>query len=274
MYQGNISKLLSMRKLGALILLFWSVSAFCCTSVIISGKVREDGRPVMMKHRDTDHLSNEIRWFQGEKYSFIGLVNTDVPFDGEVWAGTNSAGFSIMNTATYDLKEDDVPTEQMDKEGYVMYRALEVCATVLDFEHFLDTLSKPMGIEANFGVIDANGGAMYYEVDNWRIRAKYDVNEEPSGYRVVTNFTWSGREADRKGVDRYQKACSLLAETCIPISEWDHDFLINKISRSGAPILRSISTASIVFEGDVMWASLGQADKNPYKPYTEKGLRP
>ena len=264
-----------MKKLASLfILLVWSIPALCCTSVIISGKVRADGRPVMMKHRDTDHLSNEIRWFQGERYSFIGLVNTDEEFNGEVWAGTNSAGFSIMNTATYDLKEDDVPAEQMDREGYVMYRALEVCATVQDFEHFLDTLSKPMGIEANFGVIDANGGAMYYEVDNWRIRAKYDINEEPSGYRVVTNFTWSGREADRKGVDRYEKACSLLAETCIPISEWDHDFLINKISRSGVPILRDISTASIVFEGDTMWASLGQADKNPYKPYTEKGLRP
>ena len=273
-YRATHIKYLNMKRLSAILCLFLVTPAFCCTSVIISGKVREDGRPVMMKHRDTDHLSNDIKWFQGEKYAFIGLVNTDVAITNEVWAGMNSAGFCIMNTATYDLKEDDVPQEQMDREGFVMYRALEVCTTVEDFEHFLDTLSKPMGIEANFGVIDANGGAMYYEVDNWRIRAKYDVNEEPSGYRVVTNFTWSGRKEDRKGVDRYEKACSLLAETCIPISEWDHDFLINKISRSGAPILRPISTASVVFEGDVMWASLGQADKNPYHPYTVAGMHP
>ena len=265
-----------MKKLTAslLMLVAWMVPAMACTSVIISGKVRADGRAVMMKHRDSDHVSNDILWFQGEKYSFIGLVNTDVPLTREVWAGTNSAGFSIMNTATYDLKEDDVPAEQMDKEGYVMYRALEICATVQDFEHFLDTLSKPMGIEANFGVIDAKGGAMYYEVDNWRIRAKYDINEEPSGYRVVTNFTWSGRQEDRKGVDRYEKACDLLAETCIPISEWDHDFLINKISRSGAPILRGITTGCIVFEGDVMWASLGYPDKNPYHPYKVESMHP
>ena len=236
-------------------LLAWMVPALACTSVIISGKVRADGKPVMFKHRDTSHLTNDIQWFQGEKYAFIGLVNTDVPLEKEVWAGTNSAGFSIMNTATYDLKEDDVPANQMDREGYLMYRALEICATVEDFEHFIDTLSKPMGVEANFGVIDA----------------KYDVNEEPTGYRVVTNFTWQGREADRKGVDRYEKARSLLAETCIPISEWDHDFLINKISRSGAPILRSITTAAVVFEDGVMWASLGQPDKNPYKPYTVDG---
>ena len=90
-----------MRKIAAsLILLVCSIPAFCCTSVIISGKVREDGKPVMMKHRDTGHLSNDILWFQGEKYSFIGLVNTDEPLKKEVWAGTNSAGFSIMNTAT------------------------------------------------------------------------------------------------------------------------------------------------------------------------------
>ena len=247
------------------------VPALCCTSVIISGKMREDGKPVMMKHRDTGHKSNDIKRFEGEKYSFIGLFDTDVPFSPEVWAGMNSAGFCIMNTATYDLKDDDVPANRMDREGFVMFRALEICATAEDFEHFLDTLSKPMGIEANFGVTDARGAAIYYEVDNWKIRARYDVDEEPSGYRVVTNFTWSGRKADRKGVDRYEKACRLLEGTSIPISEWNHDFLINTISRSGSPILRSITTASIVFEDGIMWASLGKPDKNPYHPYTIDG---
>ena len=150
--------------LFTLFLALAAVPALACTSVIISGKVRADGRPVMMKHRDTSHKTNDILWFQGEKYAFIGLVNTDVPLDKEIWAGTNSAGFSIMNTATYDLKEDDVPAEKMDREGFLMYRALEICATVEDFEHFIDTLSKPMGVEANFGVIDAQGGAVYYEM--------------------------------------------------------------------------------------------------------------
>ena len=258
----------------SLILGVWAVPAFCCTSVIVSGKVRADGKPVMYKHRDTGHKSNDIKWFQGEKYSFVALVNTDVEVEGEAWAGTNSAGFSIMNTATYDLKDDDIPADRMDREGFLMYRALEICATVEDFEHFIDTLTKPMGVEANFGVIDAQGGAVYYEMDNWKIRAKYDINEEPTGYRVVTNFTWQGRVADRKGVDRYEKASQLLADTCIPIAEWDHDFLINKISRSGAPILRDITTAAIVFEDGVMWASLGSPDKNPYKAYTEASMRP
>lgn len=264
-----------MKKIAVLLgMALWAVPSFACTSVIISGKVRKDGKPVMYKHRDTDHKSNDIRWFQGEKYSFIGLVNTDEEPTHEIWAGTNSAGFCIMNTATYDLKEDDVPSGEMDREGFLMYRALEICATVADFEHFLDTLRKPMGVEANFGVIDAEGGAVYYEVDNWRIRGRYDVNEEPAGYRVVTNFTWSGRPEDRKGVDRYGKACSLLEETCIPIGEWDHDFLINKISRSGAPILRPITTAAVVFEDGVLWACTRTPDKIPYVPYREADMRP
>ena len=152
--------------IGMFILLGSYVPSLACTTVIVSGKVRVDGRAVMMKNRDTGHKTNDIKWFQGEKYDFIGLVNTDGEPSKEVWAGTNSAGFCIMNTATYDLKEDEIPQEKMDREGYLMFRALEVCATVEDFDHFLDTLSKPMYVEANFGVTDARGGAVYYEMRN------------------------------------------------------------------------------------------------------------
>ena len=34
-----------------------------------------------------------------------------------------------------------------------MKRALEVCKDMKDFEYFLDTLSRPMGVEANFGAV-------------------------------------------------------------------------------------------------------------------------
>ncbi len=189
------------------------------------------------------------------------------PGTREAWAGENETGFAIMNTATYDLKDDDVPSELMDREGVFMYRALEICSSLEDFEHYLDTLSRPMGVEANFGVIDEFGGAAYYEVNNhsW---VKFDVNREPLGYRVVTNFTTTGRVEDRKGVDRYVKAHRILASTDVPMNEWDHDFLIRNISCSGAPIMRDITSCAIVFEGKTMWASLGKPDKVPCKPYT------
>ena len=111
-----------------------SVASYACTSAIIIGK---DGKPMLWKHRDTGTLDNRLEHFKGEIYSFVGLVNSSSE-GGEVWIGSNTAGFSIMNTASYCLKDDNVPAELMDKEGILMYRALEICASLADFEHFLD----------------------------------------------------------------------------------------------------------------------------------------
>lgn len=267
----HCSRKLLFQLLFSFIGLLAASDAFCCTSVIISGGVRADGRPVMMKHRDSGELNNRIRWFRGPAYSFIGLVDSSSK-GGEVWSGTNEAGFCIMNTATYDLKNDDVPQEMMDREGILMYKALGICRTVEDFVTFLDTLSRPMGVEANFGVIDACGGASYFEVDNsdW---VRFDVADEPGGYMVVTNFTRTGRPEDRKGVDRYEKACSIMSSADIPTA--DHRVLFNRISRSGSPITRSITSSSIVFEGvapdedpfrTVMWTILGSPCNCIYLP--------
>ena len=238
------------------------VQSFCCTSVIISGNARADGRPVMLKHRETSELNNRMQWFKGPSYDFIGLVNSSSK-GGEVWAGHNSAGFCIMNTATYDLKDDDVPGSEMDKEGILMFKALGICADVRDFEHFLESLPKPWGVEANFGIIDSKGGAAYFEINNHSYK-KYDVSQEPEGYMVVTNFTRSGRVAERKGVDRYEKACGIMKE--MDVSTAGHFELFNFISRSGKPILRDITSSAIVFEGvcpgedpglTVAWTILG-----------------
>ena len=247
------------------------IEAFCCTSVIISGNVRADGRPVMLKHRDTGELNNCIKWFQGEKYSFIGLMNSSAT-GGEVWSGTNSAGFCIMNTATYDLKDDDVPAGMMDREGEVMFEALGRCASLADFEKYLSEREKPWGIEANFGIIDALGEAAYYEVNNhsWK---RYDVADQEGGWMVVTNFTRSGRAEDRKGVDRFEKAESIMEG--MDVSTVSHKEIFNMISRSGKPIVRDITSASIVFEGvapgedplrTVMWTICGCPTTCVYVP--------
>lgn len=203
------------RLLVPLLIIFFCIlgarSSYACTSVIISGKVTENGKPLMFKNRDTGIIDNRVEYFRGPVYSFIGLVNDDSS-GGEVWAGTNNSGFSIMNTASYNLKNDEVPSEEMDREGALMFRALGVCATAADFERFLDNLSRPMGVEANFGVIDSSGGAAYYEVNNTRW-VKYDVNSIECGYRVVTNFSESGRVEDYKGYERYLTASEIMKET-------------------------------------------------------------
>ena len=253
--------------------MFICFMAFCagtdgnaCTSAIFTARASGLGRPVMLKHRDTGQLNNRIERFQGPKYGFIGLTNSDRD-QGEVWSGMNDAGFCIMNTAAYNFKDDDVPAEQMDREGIVMYGALGVCATVDEFEEYLSSLPQPWGVEANFGVIDAFGGAAYFEANN-HLYVRHNVEDTPDGYLVVTNWCESGRPEDRKGVDRREKAEEIIQN--YRCSETDACFraenLFNLISRSGSPILRDITSASIVFEGvnpgmdakhTVMWTVLG-----------------
>ena len=264
-----------LRSILAVMVLAVALPAGACTTVIVSGKYTRDGKAVMFKHRDSSCQNVAVEYFQGSRFRLMGVVNADwrtnpvanVPKGtAEVWGGMNEKGFAIMNTATYDLKDDDLPASAMDREGVVMFRALEICESLEDWEHFLDTLSRPMGVEANFGVIDNYGGAAYYEVNNhsW---VKFDVNDEPEGYSVVTNFTRTGRPEDRQGVKRYEKARAILSSTKVPKKDWDHDFFIKHISCSGAPILRDITSCAMIFEGDTMWAAPGKPDRTPCRAY-------
>lgn len=260
------------------------VSSWACTSFIISGKATPTGRPMMFKHRDTGELNNRIAHFNGVNYDFIGLVNSP-SLDGEVWAGMNEAGLCIMNTASYNLREDNLDC-QMDREGELMYQALSHCATLADFEQWLTTYPQPWGVEANFGLIDAQGGAAYYEVNNHRW-IKYDVNAEENGYRVVTNFSFAGRYEDYEGWERYQTACAIMDEAFSSTRQmtpnealdlfsrqYRHEVLDIDFDSTNAPeftvdqdfIPRRITSAVVVFEGvsspqqahqSVMWTALG-----------------
>lgn len=179
-----------------------------CTSVIISGRVTPDGRPLMWKHRDTGTPFNHMAFFDDGGYRFLGLVNSDSVSAG-VWTGSNETGFCIMNTASYNLKDDEV--QEMDREGRLMEKALRVCRTVADFGRFLDTLPRPMGVEANFGVIDAFGGAAYFETKNDGYFKK-DVNDPqiaPEGYLIYTNFSFEGRKDEGMGYIRYDNATAV-----------------------------------------------------------------
>lgn len=166
-----------------------------CTSAVISGKVTPDGRPLLWKNRDTDFPQNSVRYFSGGRYPFVAVVNSVEDNPTDVWIGTNAAGFSIMNTQSYNLVEVKPGEERGEANGRVMRRALEVCATVKDFCQFLDTLSKPSLIEANFGVIDAKGGAAMFEVDYYEY-AMYDANnpkDAPCGYIAAPTSLFPAR---------------------------------------------------------------------------------
>lgn len=223
-----------MKNYILLILIVWILPQTvtrACTTAVVSGKYTADGRPLLFKQRDTDELHNTLKFFHDGKYEYVGLVNSNDKTNA-VWGGYNSTGFAIINSASYNLNGNDAASMK-DQEGAVMKLALQQCATVGDFQHLLDSLPKPLGVEANFGVIDARGGAAYFETGNSRY-TRFDANDPkiaPMGYLIRTNFSFTGDRNNDKGISRYQEAEQLFAEAYISHSITP-GFFLQKVSRS------------------------------------------
>lgn len=187
-----------MKKIILTILASFAVSGvYACTSAIIAAKNTVNGRPLLWKHRDTGEENNKVERTPAKdgNFEYVALYNASDKDCKEAWMGYNSEGFAIMNTASYNLKDDNISSKKMDKEGVFMKRALEVCSSVADFKHFLDTLSRPMLVEANFGVIDAEGNGGYYETNNYKYK-EYNLADAKDGILIRTNYSHSGRVDD------------------------------------------------------------------------------
>lgn len=187
-----------MKKIILTILASFAVSGvYACTSAIIAAKNTVNGRPLLWKHRDTGEENNKVERTPAKdgNFEYVALYNASDKECKEAWMGYNSEGFAIMNTASYNLKDDNISSKKMDKEGVFMKRALEVCSSVADFKHFLDTLSRPMLVEANFGVIDAEGNGGYYETNNYKYK-EYNLADAKDGILIRTNYSHSGRVDD------------------------------------------------------------------------------
>ena len=273
-----------MRKLLSVIIVYlvgW-IPMYPCTSAVVSGRVTPDGRPLLWKHRDASDLNNRIVHFEAEggKLEFVGRVNGVDTMADEVWAGYNTSGFAIMNTASYNLKNDT--SSLSDREGVVMKQALGECRTVEDFARLLDSLPRPIGVEANFGVIDALGGAAYFEVNSYEV-FRYDVKDSPDGYLLRTNYSVSGRPNEGYGYIRYDNAARLFSRAASERSitpEWitgicsrsfyhtllGRDFTTDTWVVDQDFIPRRSTSASVVIEGvksgespvfTTMWTMLG-----------------
>ena len=273
-----------MRKLLSVIIVYlvgW-IPMSPCPSAVVSGRVTPDGRPLLWKPRDASDLNNRIVHFEAEggKLEFVGLVNGVDTMANEVWAGYNTSGFAIMNTASYNLKNDT--SSLSDREGVVMKQALGECRTVEDFARLLDSLPRPIGVEANFGVIDALGGAAYFEVNSYEV-FRYDVKDSPDGYLLRTNYSVSGRPNEGYGYIRYDNAARLFSRAASERSitpEWitgicsrsfyhtllGRDFTTDTWVVDQDFIPRRSTSASVVIEGvksgespvfTTMWTMLG-----------------
>ena len=272
--------------LAFLLLVAMVTVAEACTSAIVSGRLTANGRPLLWKNRDTGDQNNRVERIKAHDglYEFVALFDARDTKDSAAWLGFNERGFAIMNTASYNLNDDNVPERDMDREGVVMRYALERCTTVDDFERVLEQLPKPLGVEANFGVIDAQGNGAYFETGNFKW-VKYDLAAEPTGILTRTNYSVSGREGQGNGYIRHDNERELLRPyilernitpatfTEVISRTFYHSRLGQNFNESGQEwivdqdfIPRRISTASVVIEGvmpgedpslTTMWIALG-----------------
>ena len=170
------------------IFLLLSINAlFPCTLAIISGKATRSGRALLWKNRDTGKIDNKTLFIQGSKYAFIALVNAEDEKGDEAWGGLNSEGFAIINSQTDDQGK---PGKDGADNGRFMKRALGECANVADFEALMERSKGTLDLTANFGVIDAEGNACFFETSPASF-VKFDARDPrvaPFGYLVRTNY--------------------------------------------------------------------------------------
>jgi hypothetical protein len=198
-----------------------------CTTAIIHGEAATGGVPILWKNRDTDFLSNKVIYVNELPYTYIGLVNAKETSGRWVYAGLNCEGFGIMNSVAYNLPKKD--GEMEDLEGQIMADALRTCRTIDDFESYIQkNLGGTLGSWANFGLIDALGNAVIFEIHNHGYK-KYDAVDTPEKYMINSNFSRSGEEGKGAGYLRFDRASFLFKQ--LPPGQISHHDIFQKISR-------------------------------------------
>lgn len=227
-------------------LLIAPVSA--CTTAVISGRVTRDGRPILWKNRDyASAPRNEVVWISDGKYRVLAVVNAGSR--NSVWMGTNEAGLCIENSLSTDLDNDD--EDRGLGNGAFMKLALQTCSSVAEVKQLLEqTNSSGRTTTANFGVIDAQGGAAMFEVgpDSFVMFDANDPLVAPQGYLVRSNFSTLATQlpaspsedsvSEVRSGERYARACRLFERSAGPI---ELAYLIQQVTRDLAtPTLEAI----------------------------------
>lgn len=253
-----------------LLALAFSLPSFACTTAIVSAGASSTGRPLLWKQRDTGNPFNTLVFIAATdtSYAYTALFNVSDNAYRNAYAGSNERGFAIVNNMSYNIAVADYDA----KNGEFMRRALERCATVDEFAAFLDA-ENPRRIASNFGVIDADGSAAYFEAADSSI-TRFDVPE--GGWLVRSNYSLSGRDDEPSGYARYETAFRLMSRHH---GKFTPHFLVDGLGRSffnaalgydasarfrkGRSydedfIPRPTSTSSICFDGaEVIWAAVG-----------------
>jgi hypothetical protein len=194
-------------------MVFLSLESRPCTLALVSAGASGRGRALMWKNRDASDVDNKLMYFSGPKYAFIGLVNASDNLGRSVWGGLNTAGFAIMNSLAGDLATEG---PSGGGNGVLMKLALGECATVRDFEALLSREKGKYALAANFGVLDAEGNACFFETgrDGFQKFDASDPRVAPFGYLVRTNFAFSSPDLlQGGGFIRFERISHIMEAT-------------------------------------------------------------
>jgi len=276
------ARLLVLFAFSVSLLMGLSRGAMACTTAVVSGKATPDGRPLLWKNRDFWQRDNEVVYSDRGRYAFVGIANAEAT--DRMRMGTNVAGLCIENSTSRDLGEPSTPGPN---NGDLITLALENCATVEDFRKLLEkTNTEGRRTRGNFGVIDAQGGAMMFEVgpDSFRVFDANDPHDAPEGFIVRSNFSETARQQaaelapqaieDMYSGQRYSRAFDL----CLAArkqGQLDLEYLLQAVCRdvqgchqsafhtawgdaasetqqtflTGSTLNRNMTVAAVVFQG-------------------------
>ena len=202
-------KYLNIFILFSLILIHFAANA--CTIVAVSGRATADGRPLLLKTRDG--TNNDIKIKIGIGSQYVYLCQTNVP-DNVAYSGYNETGFAIVNSHSYNM-----PNTDYWWNAQMMQWALERCSTVSEFQYMLDTITKPIPVRSNYGVMDAQGNVAIFEVNAYNY-VRYDADSADCGYLIRANHSFSQdttnmNTMDPTSIPRYWISSAFLAEAAL-----------------------------------------------------------
>lgn len=204
-----------------------------CTLALVSGKAAAGGRALMWKNRDTTSVLNKLMYLKGAKFAFAAVVDSEDEKGGEAWGGLNDQGFAVMNSQASDLAVKGDKRGGLGGNGEFMRKALGECATVEDFEKLLVREKGKWDLTANFGVIDARGGASFFETSRDYFH-RFDAGDKrtaPFGYLVRTNFSFTSPDyMDGGGFIRFERISHIM-ETGRATGSLDARFILRSASR-------------------------------------------
>ncbi len=166
----------------------------------LSPRLMYDGRPVLWQNLDSDSASTYVRFFQGERYNFFGVLNGDD--STRVYAGLNTAGFAIVYSAL------NSETTNVSDEPVLIKQALERCGRLEDFERLVSQTDLEIGSNSSFACMDAFGELKLYE--SGREVREPDFVTSPDGFLVRANFHFMDPQQADEGFWRYHRAKEII----------------------------------------------------------------